>query len=248
MSLFDIRRAVRTFGREPLVTLLGLAATVLAVVFAASTVRPAYEARGSLVLLLPATTVGPDGHDVAINPYASFGSAHGITARAIVSVSESQTTAAELRSLGVVDDYSVSVDPLGGGAILILRVEADTPEAALAQLDILAMSTREILEDQQRAAGAAEATWLRAELLTMPTEAAPLYGSRMRAVASVALLGLAGTLVGASGADVLRDRFAPRLTAADMRRGTDWIVAGPRRRLRYARSRVDGAPTRQGAA
>jgi hypothetical protein len=195
----DIRDMLRIAGRHLVIIWVGLVATGIVAGYLVSQVEPEYEATASVLLLSPPQVVTDDGpRDV--NPLENPG---GVvtTATALVDVMESTRFADHLEAAGLVADYKVEVTP--GGAILVVRTAANNELAAYEGLGLVIDEMRGELANIQRRAGIAESTWIRAEVLSSPTEATPVSGSRLRVLLVGVGVGVVATYMLASLADRL---------------------------------------------
>lgn len=199
----DIETVLGATRRYWFAVLAMLLVTVFAVAIVPKRIMAEYEAKGSVILLSPSTVEGSAGERVDVNPWSRFGSAEAGAAAAIVTILG--TGAVEDQFID--NDKDVTLFSVGinqsNGAIIQLAVRASDPASALETYDkALALVDKE-LQERQEAAGAAESTWLRAEVLTRPSSAEEFPGSKTRAMLALAVLGMVASVALAVALDVV---------------------------------------------
>jgi hypothetical protein len=196
----DLHNMLRIAGRHLVIITVGLVATVAVAAVLVSRMEPEYEAKASILLLTPPQIETPEG-PLERNPLENPG---GVltTASALTDVMLSSQFGDRLREAGLVGDYEVTPAP-NAAAILNVRATGLESELTFADLQLVIAEMRSELAAIQRRAGIAEATWIRAEILTAPTAATELSGSKIRVVAVTFILGAGATFVLAFAADLL---------------------------------------------
>jgi capsular polysaccharide biosynthesis protein len=195
----DLHNMLRIAGRHLVIVAVGLVATLVAGVYLVSQVEPEYEAKASVLLLTPSQVETPEG-PLDRNPLEN---PQGVltTATALINVMRDLPFAERLEAEGLVGSYEVNDTP--AGAIIDIRTTGLESEQTFADLQLLIGEMRAELADIQRRAGIAETTWIRAEILTVPNEAAQVSGSKVRVLGVTLLLGVAATYTLAFAADLL---------------------------------------------
>ena len=210
------------------VALAALALTMVSAVFVASRVAPTYEAEATMLLISPAVTEDPDGVDVATNPFVLSGPAERIAATSVLAVTESEQWVAAMRSAGAEGDYAYALS--AEAPIVVVSSAADTPDGALHTLDVASRLFQEELEHRQRTAGAPADRLIGSEVLSSTQVPATVVGSRVRALAAVAALGVVATGTILFLLDWLAPEWQPSM-------GRVWV----RRRTAVTRLLVDAA-------
>ncbi len=210
----DYRKLLAVVRRYWVAVFAVLVLTAVAVVLVPAHISPDYDARGTVILLSPSTaTDSSTGQNVGINPWSRFGaSGEGVAATAIIEVLQSKAVEEVVLDDDAVQEYSITANPGGNGAILDISVLASTDDAAVAAFDLIVDRLAAELESRQEAAGAPADTRLESNVLTRPDSALELQGSRTRAMLALVVLGAIAAVAVAVALDTLfagrRDRAA----------------------------------------
>lgn len=188
MSLMDVVRALRNFYAVFLVILL---ATAGASYFVWTQVPLTYQSTASLVILPPSQgSLGSDSASFPVNPYQAAGDlSTQVAADALASISSSPEFQERLADSGATSETTSEVSLVGGGVILSLTATNPRPDAAVADLSILADLISGELRDRQLAAGAPVESLLTADVLTVPSDATPMATDRNQVTIAVAAIG-----------------------------------------------------------
>jgi hypothetical protein len=162
-----------------------------------------YVARGSVRL------VGPG--DQGANPYAA---STGGTIRVLEEVLASPQVRRELRDAGAPGEYEVGARPRDTAPIVYVVGRATSPDGSMQAFSMAVDRLRAELRDRQEAAGAASATMLTFEPLSIPTGAALVGGELRRPLIVIVGLGL----VAAVSLAILVEGLASRARSRRSRR------------------------------
>jgi hypothetical protein len=169
--------------------------TLVATLVVGAAVKPVYQATGVVVLLVPARLTDPvTGQTAAVNPYLQFGGSLEVTADALVRVMMSDAAAQRARAAGGTADFEVGTGTSGSSPIVNIVATGRSTKEATGTVRVVARELSHELARRQHGAGAPQPTWIRLASLSSPTTAHRLMGSRLRAEAAVAVLGLALSL------------------------------------------------------
>jgi hypothetical protein len=189
MPLSSLRFLPRAFART--VPLVGAVAG-MAFVLVPGVVQTDYVASGSVLLL------GPQQHG-DVNPYAwspYLELPSEITQRLVMS----RDTAADLRTQGFGDDYTVAAgigslmpwtDRAGRGPLIRLEARSGSSRQAVADRDAVIREARTRFDHSQLAVGAPVTELIRVAVVTAPENAAPETGNRRHALVVAGGLGYA---------------------------------------------------------
>jgi hypothetical protein len=220
------------------VVLLTIAGAVGAVVVLSP---PVYQTSGSLVLLNPPApplvTDPADTATVNTNPYVRFNDL-SVVADVIGRTMSSAAMANTLDERGV-DDYEVtgSTD-FSRGPIIEAIARESTPEESIQSSQLVLEETEAVLAERQLSQGADPAYLITADQLEVPSEATALYGSTIRSVIAVLVLGGMCVLGLAILAEAISTRRAARRanadgtgvlsrTESDATQSPDWATGAP---------------------
>jgi hypothetical protein len=187
-----LRQLIQAAGRRWYVTLAGLAVTVVLALHG-SHVPGDWETSAGLVFLTPTSTENPNGYLTSGNAISTAG-----VISAIMNGSEVRD---QLRTAGLVDQHTIVLHNSGNQwadnydrPVLDIRVWGSDPNSVQRSLSLLVERASAELNDRQRATGAAENNWIRAQLV--PAQPPVLHGpgSPPRAVATAILIGVTLTL------------------------------------------------------
>jgi hypothetical protein len=184
----DFLTTIRIMLARWYVLVPALLATGVAAFGVMSTVAPAYQVQGSVVMLAPANkTIDP----IAGNPYIGVGLE--VVADVLAKATMSEATATRLEARGATAEYEVGTG-LEGGPILNVMVTSPDERTALRTAKTVIASIRAELARRQQAVGAPRESWISAVTVTRPDHATKMMGSKIRVLAAVLALGLAATI------------------------------------------------------
>jgi hypothetical protein len=195
MSFLDL---IAALGRQWMVSIAGLLATAALVWGAAAVEPPVYTAR-ALVLLVPSEqAVGKGG-----NPFLALGGLE-LPARVVVAYYESDDAKAQFTSGSPDAEYVVAIEESTRGPVIAVDVTDETPERALATLDLLTSSIPVELRRLQEEVDAPESAIVSTLVLAKDERTKTDTSGTVRMLIAAAGAGLVGTVVGAVAADGLR--------------------------------------------
>ncbi|MDQ4089226.1 MAG: hypothetical protein M3163_02820 [Actinomycetota bacterium] len=151
-------------------------------------VDPVYEAKGTLLLLSPARTYSAEGQSIEVNPFSRSGNAERVAAGAVLTVSHTTRWKDRMIAAGARGKYEYR---LVSEVVMEVTVTDKTADGALNTLAVAIRLLENELAQRQQRAGAPRETWIYVDILAVPEEATVLLGSRIRATAGVAVLGMA---------------------------------------------------------
>jgi hypothetical protein len=198
----DFLESVKILARQWRVVFVGIVITVACTAFVASRVEPTYNTSGTMLLFFPKLLEDPETGET--NSYISFGNLT-VMANVLTDVLNQNASRQRLAEQGALSTYALGLDPTQPTPLI--TVTAAGPEAEVVPTVNLVMEAiDQELKDRQEQAGAPPVTWITAQAVTLPEEAVPQYGSRIRAAGVVFALGLAGTVTLAFVIDNVRQR------------------------------------------
>jgi len=237
----DIVSVLRMVVRHWRVTVPAVLLTIAGVVGAVVLSPPVYQTSGSLVLLNPpAPPVATDPADTAAvnaNPYLRFNDL-SIVADVIGRTMSGAAMANTLEERGI-DDYEVtgSTD-FSRGPIIEAIAREPTPEESIQSSQVVLEEIETVLAERQLSQGADPAYLITADQIEVPSEATALYGSTIRSVIAVLVLGGICVLGLAILVEAISARRAARRANADgtgvpsradgdSERSPDWATGAP---------------------
>ena len=192
----DLRTLLRVLVRRWYVVLPILVITAGAGQQLTKSIKPSYEASGSMILLSPAVRTTPGVVEPELrNPYTDLTPALRTTAIAVQRVINEGTASRKLRDQGLQVSFDVAVDD--NAPILTLTTTADKPEQATLAVASLATVLSDELQTMQNTAGAPVDRQITAANLTTAQGASKKNADFYRALATIAAVGLAAAIVGA---------------------------------------------------
>lgn len=217
--VMDLWETLRTLRRRwPILAVVGLI-TSLGIAGVLRAVPPTYEARSTLLLLVPATVpVRPDGTvQPATNPYLGFGGALIVTANVMSQAMNQDRVAAALKQRGAEASFTILTDPTGQSPTLtVVANDPDRRQALLTVQKVLA-AIRDDLARRQEAAGAPAASRIVADDVTTPESPKALHGNQIRALLGVGGVGAALAMLLVFAAEALARRLPVRRPNATSR-------------------------------
>lgn len=177
-----------------------------------------YQAKASVVLLPPKTTVGPGG-----NPYlqlGGLGQALDVLSRKL----SSDAAHGVIQTTHPDSTYDATTDPTSSGPILIVSAEGKTPTASLETVRAVLDSVPAALRGLQTDLSVPDAAQITSMTLTADSQPKTNDKTRVQAVVAVAVVAVAGSLLLTGLTDgLLMGRRAKR---ADRKDGDDMTPAG----------------------
>lgn len=226
----DLVTALRLMARRWMVVVPVLILTAVAVVFGASQVEPAFQARGSvLVLPLASESAGPTG----LNPYNDYGGQR-LAVSHLVSLADSASFGRQV--VGADGSGTFELTPQADVGLIDLVVTGPSNVETIATMEKLIGLLEGALENLQLEINAPQHTWVEMRRLDTAEEAEQLAGSRNRVIVAISAVGLLAAVGAAFAAEGLIGRRADD--------GAD----GGRRGRRAKRSKVRGADRTEEAA
>ena len=190
----DFATTIRILLSRWYVVLPSLALTAAAAFFATQAVTPSFESSGSMVLLGPAIGAPTSGEKPPqVNAYLEFGGTLETTAEVLSRATLSDATAKRLRAAGATAEYEVGTGSDGGSPIINIVATGTSPGAARKTVIAIERELARQLQARQVAAKAPREQFIRMERVAPPTEPKELLGSKLRAAAAAAALGVALT-------------------------------------------------------
>ncbi|PRY40718.1 hypothetical protein [Umezawaea tangerina] len=207
----DFVSALKVLGKQWVVVTVGVSVMVAAAIGIFFMVPPTYEVKASDVLLVPAQ-VGSSQAGQA-NPYLGFGGSLGIVAEITARRMNDKSTVEEMVGKGGTAEYLVDIVP---GEAPMLQVTANSKDraAALRTAQVIEKSMTELLTQNQVDLKAPENLLITTSPVTTPTHADIQRGSQMRALAGMAVVVLALTVLIAFLRESVQTRRRAKATAA----------------------------------
>ncbi|WNV89184.1 hypothetical protein [Umezawaea sp. Da 62-37] len=207
----DFVSALKVLGKQWVVVTIGVSVMVAAAIGIFFMVPPTYEVKASDVLLVPAQ-VGSTQAGQA-NPYLGFGGSLGIVAEITARRMNDKSTVEEMVGKGGTAEYLVDIVP---GEAPMLQVTANSKDraAALRTAQVIEKSMTELLTQNQVDLKAPENLLITTSPVTTPTHAEVQRGSQMRALAGMAVVVLALTVLIAFLRESVQTRRRAKATAA----------------------------------
>jgi len=188
----DFVSALKVLGKQWVVVTVGVALMLAGAIGIFFMVPPTYEVKASDVLLVPAQ-VGSSQAGQA-NPYLGFGGSLGIVAEITARRMNDQSTIEEMLTKGATAEYLVDIVP-GEAPMLQVTANSKDREAALRTAQVIEKAMTELLTQNQIDLKAPENLLITTSPVTTPTHAEVQRGSQMRALAGMAVVGLALTVL-----------------------------------------------------
>lgn len=182
-----LRDIVATLRRRWYLTIVGLLAAAGLCFAATSLVPQSYEAKASMVLLPPASSVVEGG-----NPYLQLGGLDQVVAVLVRSLG-SQTSMEAVAAAVPDGSYVVAPDYATSGPILVITADNESPEATLATLNEVINMTTPTLANLQESVGIAPGSRITAQVLTSDDHPEAVRKSQIRALIVAAGIGLLGS-------------------------------------------------------
>lgn len=184
----DLWTSLRVLARRWYVFGPLLLLTVVIGYVVTTSMAPVYEVQSSVVLLGPDST-GKGG--VASNPYLNFDGSLETTAQVLASTMGSDAYVKQMYDKGASGEFVVSTP---GGPIVSVVADGVSGEEAVRTAQVVIAGLRSELESRQVAVGAPTNSLIRAETVVPPTSASYKIGSRVRVLAALGVVGVAGAV------------------------------------------------------
>jgi hypothetical protein len=247
--MVDFFTTLRILLRRWYVVLPTLLVAGAAAYYTVQTIPASYEATGTLVLLGPAKSGEPvpgEPPPAPINPFLELGGSLDVTGDVLTKVMLSDGVVARVAKQGGTAPYEVGTGSDGGSPIM--NIVATGPDDAEAQntVKVVAAELAKELQQRQEQAGSPPSQFIRFQEVSLPTKSKALLGSKFRAGAVVAALGLMLTFALAFLVDGIAERRSGRRSRrnAVINGGQPAVVPGSRTQ----RPGRPGAPTANLAA
>lgn len=184
-----LRDLITSLGRRWYLVLVGISATVGIALLAYNTVPVSYDARASMVLLPPATSVDEGG-----NPYlylSGLGQALDILSRRL----DSDVVRSTIEDGSVYATYVAAPDVTTSGPILAIEGSGESEEAALTVLDDVVDAVDPALSSLQTELNIPDYSRITAMTITVDTEATLNQKTRLQATLALGGVALAATVL-----------------------------------------------------
>lgn len=196
----DFIDALRVLGRRWRIVAVGIVAVISTSAAGIFLVPTNYQAAGQLLLLLPAQATGASS---PTNPYLNLVPGLTVTASLIASTLTTKEAQRSVAESGFTSEYSVGINP-GTGPLLEISAEDTDPVMAVKTRDEVIRRLQAELARIQAEEQAPQRQLIRIRPNSVPQQADPLPGSKIRALAVIGGLGITLTLVIAFGIDRVR--------------------------------------------
>lgn len=217
----DLAELLRAAGRRWYVLIAGLILVVGLVMVTLRFVPITYDARSSILLLPPSSSIEKGG-----NPFLNLGGLDLVAGVLGKSLTDSET-AKRIAPPGSKAAYTVAKDPSVSGSVLEVVASNTSPDAAFTTLNAVLNLATEKLNQLQDAAGASEQTHVRLMVITNNTEAEPIIASLARTLIVVIAAGLSATLLLAISIDSMVRRRRTKKADQERERVNDTSPAPP---------------------
>jgi capsular polysaccharide biosynthesis protein len=211
----DFLTFLQTLARRWVLVVAGLLITAVGITAVLRLVPPGYEASTSLLLTVPVSAApagAPTSDPGQVNPYLAFGAALNVNAELLADVLDSRDAREMVQAAGGTGYYGVSA---GQGAAPVINVIATSGDAGTATATARTVGTvaARLLSERQRTSGAPPSSWIRVAPLTGGNSADRKTVSTIRALVSVAVLGIAATVLLAFTVEGMARRRRARSTS-----------------------------------
>lgn len=220
----DFLTLLRILARRWYVVVPMIVLSVVVSMRTVSSVKPDYEAQGTMLLLgpresAPPASAPPEAAPTVVNPYTSFTSSLSTMAVALQVVVTDGTHRRELADKGLSDDYDAVVGE--DGPTIEVTATAPSERVAVETLQTIFSMLSEELQQRQAAVGAPPQLQITAQPLVVPDDAAEVSVARDRAMAALAVLGLLATI----SAGLITDSLATNRQRRTTRGRHEWLDA-----------------------
>lgn len=214
----DLWTTIWILFRRWYVTIPVLACSAAASAYVVSSMASEYQATASMVVLAPAVhiTNGTVDKNTKSNPYLLFGGSQDVVATVLQTIMESDTARQGLKEQGVLGDWSLAAS-IGNGPVLHLSVTEKTAQGAVSSAQKILDAAKKNLADLQTQAGSPPDQLIGVSVISAPTRARLLLGSKIRVAAGLGAVGI-GLTFGAAFAfeSLARGRRARKARKAEL--------------------------------
>lgn len=183
----DLLTLVRIMLRRWYVVIPVALLSLLAAGATYASIEPTYQASGSVLLLNPQSQVDPASGKA--NPYVGNLT---VAAKVVTVVLDSRESRLEFLRQGHRGVYTLGADP--SSPIVVVTTIGDTAESARETTRTVMGAIDDVLTARQQDLGAPRSIFVTTQVVTPPSDALPLNGSRIRASLAILALGLAMTM------------------------------------------------------
>jgi capsular polysaccharide biosynthesis protein len=188
----DLRTLLKILVRRWMVVVPTIVVAVLVGQQMLSSVKPEYQAKGSMVLLAPVTRGDQPLGIATPNPVLDIPPALDKTALALAEILNDEPQKATIRRQGLSDDYEVTVSE--DAPILEISAKSDRrPVAVETAKAVLEMASAQLAIREARI-GVTPAAQINTDVLSTPTKASTVNAAKTRALVALIALGIAATL------------------------------------------------------
>lgn len=174
----DLWTAVRVVGRQWRVLLVGLVLTGVTLVGVYLALPREYSSTGTVIVLQASATT---------NPLTALDSSNQLAAAVVVTLSDTDTSGAEVRARGGAADYSLAADP--NLPTIAITTTSSNPGMAVHTVGVVAAVMNDVLLKRQKDLSVPASTWL--HVVPLDTAAAATNtGGKNKVLAIAAVLGL----------------------------------------------------------
>ncbi len=224
MNLLD---ALSVLFRRWYIVAMGLILTCGSAFAVVNIVQTQYQASANLLFLLPSDATGAK---TPTNPYLNLQPVLATTASIVSEVVTTADAQRDMSRSGFESDYSVAVSPSGGTPVLVMQSVDPDPRAAVRTLQELIRRIDDELERVQLAAKAPRSQTITTRAYSMTSQAEPLRGDKLKALAVVGLVGGVATLAVAFVTDGWLTRGRLRRLSDEFTAGAESLPDADRRR------------------
>lgn len=181
----DFLTAISVVIRRWYIVLPVLLASAFITVNVVKSVDPTYQASGSVLLASPGLARSPNGP--AVNPFTNIDYSSGVVASIVAQLMQDRTVKERLVAAGADPNYTLSTP---SAPTISVESTAARPALAVDTVNLVIRGIQDELATRQRDAGGPPETWIRAIVLTSPTEADRLVSGKIRALTALIAVGL----------------------------------------------------------
>lgn len=192
----DFLTAVKVVVRRWYVALPVLIVAAIVTQNVVQGVPPSFRANGSVIVASPGLPRGtdPSAPPVAVNPLTNLDYTASVVASIVAGLMQDRAVKEELVAQGADPSYTLGTPPNTNAPLLGIEATAESPDKAVETVRLVIQGIQDQLERRQGEAGAPPDTWIRAIVLTSPTEAERQTGGKVRAAVALGALSLAAAV------------------------------------------------------
>jgi capsular polysaccharide biosynthesis protein len=188
----DLRTLLQILVRRWIVVIPTIVVAVLVGQQMLSSVKPEYQAKGSVILLAPVTRgTEPLGIQTP-NPVLDIPAALDKSSLALAEILNDEPQKATIRRQGLSDDYEVTVN--ADAPILDVTAKSDRRPVAVETAKAVLDMAKAQLTIREAAIGVAPEARIHTDVLSVPAKAATVNAAKTRALVALIALGIAATL------------------------------------------------------